>query len=109
MLSDGTATLLAPPLPRPWPANTHLFWVLSNRLAKMLLLPKPVPVVFSYQVAQGTVRPVPAKSIAGASPSWPWSKFSDPVKVGLELDLPPTVPLRRRPPNGSRNNERGDC
>ena len=61
----------------------------------MLLAPKPVPVVFSYQVAHGTVRPAPAKSIAGASPSWPWSKFSDPGNVGAALDLPPTVPLPR--------------
>src|SRR5438874_12017793 len=95
MLSDGTGTLLAPPLPRPWPANTHLFWVASKRLAKMLLLAKPVPVVFSYHVAHGTVRPVPAKSIAGASPSWPWSKLSEPLNVGLELDRPPAVPLPR--------------
>src|SRR6185312_6406698 len=71
MLSEGTCTLLAPPRPRPCPANTHLFWlkspVLSRRLAKMLLLANPAPLVFSYQVAHGTVRPAPAKSIAGAS------------------------------------------
>src|SRR6516225_10556971 len=61
----------------------------------MLFAPKPLPSVFSYQVAHGTVRPAPAKSIEGASPSWPWSKFSDPANVGLALDLPPTVPLPR--------------
>jgi len=51
----------------PWFASP----VLSKRLANTLLLPKPVPVVFSYHVAHGTVRPAPAKSIEGASPSWP--------------------------------------
>ena len=98
MFSDGTSGPL-PPLPRLWPAKIHLPWfaspVLSKRLANTLLLPKPVPVVFSYQVAHGTVRPAPAKSIEGASPSWPWSKFSDPENCGLALDRPPTVPLPR--------------
>ncbi|HEX4034494.1 MAG TPA: hypothetical protein VHX66_08630 [Solirubrobacteraceae bacterium] len=55
----------------------------------------PVPVVSSYQVAQGTVRPTPAKSIAGASPSSLWSKFSDPLNGGAALELPPTVPIPR--------------
>ena len=49
----------------------------------------------SYHVAHGTVRPAPAKSIAGASPSWPWSKFSEPLNVGAALERPPTVPLPR--------------
>ena len=69
--------------------------MLSKRLANTLLLSKPVPLVFSYHVAHGTVRPAPAKSIDGASPSWPWSKLSDPVNFGLALDRPPTVPLPR--------------
>ena len=98
MFSDGTRTLL-PPVPRFWPAKIHLFWftspVLSKRLAKMLLLLKPVPVVFSYHVAHGTVRPAPAKSIAGASASWPWLKFSDAGNCGLALQRPPTVPMPR--------------
>src|SRR6478752_3193335 len=94
MFSDGTAGPL-PPLPRPCPAKIHLPVVASNRLAKTLLEPKLVPVVVSYHVAHGTVRPAPAKSIAGASPSWPWSKFSDPVNVGVALERPPTVPLPR--------------
>ena len=98
MFSDGTSVPL-PPLPRLWPAKIHLPWfaspVLSKRLANTLLLPKPVPLVFSYHVAHGTVRPAPAKSIDGASPSWPWSKFSDPGNFGLALERPPTVPLPR--------------
>src|ERR1700759_2035137 len=94
MFNDGTFGPL-PPLPRLWPANTHLFWAASKRLANTLLAPKPVPVVFSYHVAHGTVRPAPAKSIEGASPSCPWSKFNDPAKVGLADDRPPTVPLPR--------------
>src|SRR5215831_4848833 len=98
MFSEGTGTL-PPPVPRLWPAKIHLPWfaspVLSKRLAKTFLFPKPVPVVFSYQVAQGTVRPAPAKSIAGASPSWPWSKLSEPLNCGLALERPPTVPLPR--------------
>src|SRR5512142_1395410 len=94
MFSDGTAGPL-PPLPRPWPANTHLPVVASKRLANTLFEPKLTPVVVSYQVAHGTVRPAPAKSIDGASPSWPWSKFSDPANVGPALARPPTVPLPR--------------
>src|SRR5262249_30195229 len=66
-----------------------------------------VPVVFSYHVAHGTVRPAPAKSIDGASPSWPWSKLSDPENWGFALDRPPTVPLPRvvhAPPANEREN-----
>jgi hypothetical protein len=106
MLSEGTGTLLAPPLPRPCPANTHLFWVASNRLAKTLLAPNVPPTVFSYHVAHGTVRPAPAKSMAGASPFWPWSKFSEPLG-GAPLELPPTVPFPRvvqAPPANEREN-----
>ncbi len=94
MFSDGTMTL-PPSVPRFWPAKIHLFWVTSKRLANTLLLPKPVPVVSSYQVAHGTVRPAPAKSISGASASSPWSKFSESANCGLALDRPPTVPLPR--------------
>ena len=47
----------------------------------------------SYHVAHGTVRPAPAKSIAGASASCAWSKLSEPGKVGEALDFPPTVPM----------------
>src|SRR5207253_1194749 len=89
MFSDGTGTVPTPPSPRPWPPKIHLPWfaspVLSNRLANTLLLLKtggPVEVVFSYHVVHGTVLPVPAKSIAGASPSWVWSKLSEPLNVG---------------------------
>src|SRR6185437_11557386 len=94
MFSEGTFGPL-PPLPRLCPANTHSLLAASNRLAKMLLVSKPVPEVFSYHVAHGTVRPAPAKSIAGASPSCAWSKFSEPEKSGLADDRPPTVPLPR--------------
>src|SRR5205814_4267652 len=99
MFSDGTAGPV-PALPRPWPAKIHLFWlaspVLSKRLAKTLLFENAlVPVVFSYHVSHGTVRPAPTKSIAGASPSWPWSKLSEPVNVGDALERPPSVPLPR--------------
>src|SRR5207248_3499353 len=98
MFRDGTGTV-PPPRPRSCPAKIHLPWLasplLSNRLAKMLLLPNPDPLVSSYQVAHGTVRPAPAKSIDGASPSLPWSKLSDPLNVGLALDRPPTVPFPR--------------
>src|SRR5450755_650903 len=98
MFSDGTGTL-PPPAPRLCPAKIHLFWfaspVLSKRLANTLLLPKPVPVVCSYHVAHGTVRPAPAKSRAGASPFCRWSKFSEPRNCGVALERPPTVPLPR--------------
>src|SRR5437763_7370513 len=73
----------------------------------MLLFPKLDPVVFSYQVAHGTVRPAPAKSIDGDSPSCAWLKFSDPVNVGLALERPPTVPIPRVvhfPPANEREN-----
>ena len=99
-------------MPRPWPEKIHLPWlaspvVLSKRLAKMFSAPKPAPVVSSYQVAHGTVRPAPAKSIAGASPSWPWSKLSDPRNCGAALERPPTVPAPRvvhTPPANDREN-----
>src|SRR5437868_7069739 len=98
MFSDGIWTLPAP-RPRAWPPKIHLPWlaspVLSKRLAKMLLLANPGPAVLSYQVAQGTVRPVPAKSIAGASPLTFWLKFNEPLNVGLALDCPLTVPMPR--------------
>src|SRR5947209_19628737 len=98
MFSDGTLGPL-PPLPRLWPPKIHLPWLaspeLSKRLANTLSLANPVPAVFSYQVAHGTVRPAPAKSIAGASPSTPWSKFSEPPDAGLALERPPTVPFPR--------------
>ena len=51
--------------------------------------------MFSYHVAHGTVRPAPAKSIAGASPSCVWSKLSEPLNVGAALERPPTVPMPR--------------
>ena len=89
---------LPPAVSRAWPPKIHLPWfespVLSKRLAKMFAAP-PNVAVSSYQVAQGTVRPAPAKSIAGASPSSPWSKLSEPGKGRAVSDLPPTVPLPR--------------
>src|SRR5882757_8261090 len=93
MLSDGTGT--APvPAPRLCPAKIHLPWfaspVLSKRLAKTCSALNAG--VFSYHVAHGTVRPAPAKSMAGASPSCPWSKLSEPEKAGDALDPPETVP-----------------
>ena len=84
-------------VPRAWPPKIHLPWfaspVLSKRLAKTLLFSKSLPLVVSYQVAHGTVRSLPAKSIEGASPSVAWSKFSEPGNCGAALERPPTVPL----------------
>jgi len=92
MFSDGT-TALPRPSPRPWPANTHLFAAASKRLAK-ISGPKNA-VDSSYQVAQGTVRSGPAKSIEGASAPLVWSKFSEPENLGSALATPPTVPAPR--------------
>src|SRR6266550_1131125 len=75
MFNEGIGTV-PPPLPRPWPANTHLFCAASKRLAK-ISGPKN-EFDSSYQVAHGTVRSGPAKSIAGASASLVWSKFIEP-------------------------------
>jgi hypothetical protein len=61
----------------------------------------------SYQVAHGTVRPAPAKSIEGASASRDWSKFRDLRKVGEPLDAPFTVPcpfVTHTPPANAREN-----
>ncbi len=71
MFNDGIG-MSPPPRPRLWPPKIHFPWlaspVLSKRLANTLLFSKPGPCVFSYQLAHGTVRSVPAKSIEGASP-----------------------------------------
>ena len=90
MLSEGG--LAGPAAPgRPWPANTQTSFVASKREAKISLWPKGL-VLSSYQVAHGTARPAPAKSIAGASPSRVWSKLSEAANFGLALERPPTVP-----------------
>jgi hypothetical protein len=49
----------------PWPAKSHLSATESKRAAKISFLPKGF-VLSSYQVAHGTARPAPAKSIDGA-------------------------------------------
>src|SRR5262249_50985477 len=96
MLSEGTGGPSSLPLPRPWPAKIHLPLALSKRLPKTFFsFLKPFPFVLSYQAAPGTVLPAPAKSIAGASPSWPLSKLSEPGNSGDPLERPPTVPLPR--------------
>src|SRR5262245_59239920 len=87
MLSTGGS----PSPGRPWPAKTHLSWTASKREAKISSLPNGL-VSGSYQVAQGTARPVPAKSIEGASASLFWSKLSELRKVGEPLEAPLTVP-----------------
>ena len=72
MFSDGTGTAPAPRAAA-LAGEDPLALVGVTRVVKAagedVLLPKTAPVVSSYQVAHGTVRPAPAKSIAGASPS----------------------------------------
>ena len=80
--------------------------VWSKRLAKISSCPNGA-VLSSYQVVHGTVRPAPAKSIDGASPSLVWSKLSEPRKVGLALEAPFTVPtpwVTQAPPLNARTN-----
>ena len=73
---------------------------LSKRLAKISLWPNG-GVLSSYQVAHGTVRPPPAKSIEGFSPSVVWSKLSEPRKIGEELEKPFSVPGALRRPHAT--------
>src|SRR4029077_3245375 len=65
MLSDG----IRPPAVRSWPEGSHTFAPTLKRLAKMLV-GEPKASLGSYHATQGTVRPVPAKSMEGASASF---------------------------------------
>src|SRR5580765_6176429 len=62
--------------PRPWPACTHAFVAALKRAAKMFV-GHPDAAFGSYHATHGTVRPVPAKSIEGASASAAGSMLSD--------------------------------
>src|SRR3954451_4905635 len=64
MFSDGTLLLGA----RSCPSGIHVFCAAAKRLAKMFVL-SPRCELGSYHAVHGTVRPVPAKSIDGASAS----------------------------------------
>src|SRR6185436_15241684 len=66
MFSDVTTW----PGARSWPSGTHTFAVALNRLAKMFVFPPGRFEFGSYHAVHGTLRPVPAKSIEGASASW---------------------------------------
>ena len=66
MFSDGTLW----PGARSWPSGTQTFAVALKRLAKMFVLPPGRFEFGSYHAVHGTLRPVPAKSIEGASASW---------------------------------------
>src|SRR5262249_4256524 len=71
MLRDGRWTG-----PRPWPEGSQRLAGALKRLAKMLV-GQPAAALGSYQATHGTVRPVPAKSIDGASASSVGSMLSD--------------------------------
>src|SRR3954447_15131960 len=73
MFSDGTLWLGA----RSCPSGIHWFAAAAKRLAKMLVLPPGRLSLGSYQAVHGTERPVPAKSIEGASASLLRSMLSD--------------------------------
>src|SRR5262249_14393025 len=62
--------------PRPWPACSQTLPAALKRLAKMLV-GQPEAAFGSYHATHGTVRPVPAKSIDGASASSVASTLSD--------------------------------
>src|SRR4051794_36696485 len=73
MFSEGTEW----PGARSWPSGTHTFVAALKRLAKMFVLPPARFELGSYHAVHGTLRPVPAKSIEGASASWFAWMFSD--------------------------------
>ena len=77
MFSDGTGG----PGARSWPSGIQAFAAALKRLAKMFVLPPARCAFGSYQAVHGTVRPVPAKSIDGASASTVGSMFSEPPWV----------------------------
>src|SRR3954471_300564 len=66
MFSDGTARFAV----RSWPSGTQTFAAALKRLAKMFVAPPGMFELGSYQEVHGTLRPVPAKSIDGASACW---------------------------------------
>src|SRR3954451_4202874 len=66
MFSDGTPRCAV----RSWPSGTQTSRAASKRLAKMFVAPPGRFELGSYQDVHGTLRPVPAKSIDGASASW---------------------------------------
>src|SRR4051794_18468968 len=66
MFSEGTPR----PAVRSWPSGTHAFAAALKRLAKMLFFAPGRFELGSYHAVHGTLRPVPAKSIDGASASW---------------------------------------
>src|SRR5262249_20125512 len=72
MLSDG----IRPPAVRSCPERSHTLAAALKRLAKMFV-GEPKASLGSYHATQGTVRPVPAKSIDGASASFVGSMLSD--------------------------------
>src|SRR5256885_12886327 len=71
MLSDGRCSG-----PRPWPEGSQRLAAVLKRLAKMFV-GQWAASFGSYHATHGTVRPVSAKSIDGASASWVWSMLSD--------------------------------
>src|SRR5207245_233734 len=71
MLSDGRCSG-----PRPWPEGSQRLAAVLKRLAKMFV-GQWAASFGSYHATHGTVRPVPAKSIDGASASWVGSMLSD--------------------------------
>src|SRR5919199_6075492 len=73
MFSDGTPRFAV----RSWPSGTQTFAAALKRLAKMFVAPPGRFELGSYQAVHGTLRPVPAKSIDGASASWLDWMFSD--------------------------------
>src|SRR5437867_5821962 len=62
--------------PRPWPDGSQRLAAMLKRLAKMFVGHRAAA-LGSYHATHGTVRPVPAKSIDGASASWVGSMLSD--------------------------------
>src|SRR3954452_4390987 len=66
MFSDGAPRFAV----RSWPSGTQAFAAALKRLAKMFVAPPGRFEFGSYQDVHGTLRPVPAKSIDGASASW---------------------------------------
>src|SRR5437016_13646102 len=63
MFTDGTPE----PAVRSWPDGSQRFDPALNRLAKMFVRAPGKLSFGSYQATHGTVRPAPAKSIAGSS------------------------------------------
>src|SRR4051794_34824598 len=73
MFSDATPRFAV----RSWPSGTHTFAAALKRLAKMFVAPPGRFELASYQEVHGTLRPVPAKSIDGASACWLGWMLSD--------------------------------